>query len=110
VGTPQAITATAHTRARLSYALLKPGTAYGAGRRAEYEQKYRQRVVHHLSRKARALGDELVAKREAVSPGLSGRQRRGVPGKAGKTRVIASAWDDVPTCYDDGEDEVGKRC
>jgi hypothetical protein len=31
-------------------------------------------------------------------------------GSAGKTRGIASAWDDAPTCYDDGEDEVGKKC
>ena len=32
-----------------------------------YEQQYRQRVVHHLSRRARDLGDDLVAKRAAVS-------------------------------------------
>jgi len=59
LGTPKAITATAHKLARLIYAMLKHGTAYVAGSMAEYEQKYRQRVVHNLSRKARELGYEL---------------------------------------------------
>ena len=32
-----------------------------------YEQKYRQRVVNNLSRRARDLGYDLVSKREAVT-------------------------------------------
>ena len=70
VGTPKAITATAHKLARLIYAMLKHGTAYVAGSMAEYEQKYRQRVVNNLSRRARELGYNLVAKEEVVAPGL----------------------------------------
>jgi hypothetical protein len=50
--------------------MLKHGTAYVAGSMAEYEQTYRQRVVNNLSRRARALGDNLVAKEDVVAPGL----------------------------------------
>jgi len=67
LGTPQAITATAHKRARLISAMLKHGTAYGAESMDTYEQKSRQRVVHNLSRRARDLGYDLVAKREAIT-------------------------------------------
>ncbi len=67
LGTPKAITATAHKLARLIYAMLKHGTAYVAESMDTYEQKYRQRVVNNLSRRARDLGYDLVAKREAVT-------------------------------------------
>ena len=69
LGTPKAITATAHKLARLIYAMLKHGTAYVAENMDTYEQKYRQRVVNNLSRRARDLGYDLVAKREAVTQG-----------------------------------------
>jgi transposase len=70
LGTPKAITATAHKLARLIYAMLKHGTAYVTGSMAEYAQQYRQRVVSNLSRRARELGYNLVAKEEVVAPGL----------------------------------------
>ena len=67
LGTPKAITATAHKLARLIYRMLKHGTAYVAQGLEEYEQQYQQRVVKSLSRKARDLGYELVKPR-VVSP------------------------------------------
>jgi transposase len=60
LGTPQAITATAHTRARLIDTMLKHGTAYVRQRRADYEQHDRDRIVQHLTRRAKALGYALV--------------------------------------------------
>ena len=59
LGTPKAITATAHKLARLIYSMLKHGTAYVARGMDEYEQHYRDRVVKHLHRRAKELGYEL---------------------------------------------------
>ena len=60
LGAPKAITATAHKLARLVYSMLRYGTAYvDAGQRA-YEQKYRDRVLTNLQRKAKAFGYQLV--------------------------------------------------
>src|SRR5947207_8997295 len=70
LGTPKAITATAHKLARLVYSLLKHGTAYVTQGLEAYEQQYRARVVKNLSRKARALGYELVKPVEATSETL----------------------------------------
>jgi hypothetical protein len=47
--------------------MLTHGTAYGAERMDTYEQQSRQRVVHTLSRRARDVSYDLVAKREAVT-------------------------------------------
>jgi transposase len=60
VGAPKAITATAHKLARLVYSLLKHGTAYVTQTMDEYEQRYRERAVKNLSRRAKELGYELV--------------------------------------------------
>lgn len=60
LGAPKAITATAHKLARLVYSLLKHGTAYMTQGREEYEQRYRERVLQNLSRRAKELGCELV--------------------------------------------------
>jgi transposase len=67
LGMPKAITAAAHKLARLVYCLLKHGTTYVTQGVDAYEQKYRERVVNQLSRKARELGYELVAPGEAVA-------------------------------------------
>ena len=56
VGTPKAITATAHKLARCIYMMLKHGTAYVRRGMAEYEQQYRDRVIQNLTRRAKALG------------------------------------------------------
>jgi transposase len=60
LGTPKAITATAHKLARLLYTLLKHGTVYVRQSLADYEQSYRDRMVQSLTRRAKALGYALV--------------------------------------------------
>lgn len=59
-GTPQAITATAHTLARLLYMLLKHGTAYVRQNMADDERPYHHRMVQHLTRRATVVGDVWV--------------------------------------------------
>ena len=56
LGTPKAITATAHKLARLIYTMLKHGTAYVRQSLADDEQQYRDRTVQSLTRRAKALG------------------------------------------------------
>jgi transposase len=60
VGTPKAITATAHKLARLIYTMLKHGTAYVPRGMDEYAQPYRERAVQRLTRRAKAFGYTLV--------------------------------------------------
>jgi transposase len=71
VGAPKAITATAHKLARLVYTLLKHGTAYVAQGVEEYEQRYRERAVKNLSRRAKELGYELVQPEQAAAQNLT---------------------------------------
>jgi len=60
-GPAQAVTATAHKIARIYYHLLKTGEEYVDGGARAYEEKYRERVVSNLKKRARGLGYELVA-------------------------------------------------
>jgi hypothetical protein len=60
LGTPQAITATAHKLARLIYTMLKHGTADVRQSLADYEQHDRDRMVQSLMRRVKALGYALV--------------------------------------------------
>ena len=60
LGTPKAITAMAHTLAWLVYSMLRYGTAYVDAGPQAYEQKYRDRMLTNLQRKAKALGYQLV--------------------------------------------------
>ena len=68
LGAPKAITATAHKLARLVYAMLKNGSQYVETGEAEYERRYRERVIHNLKRKARALGYDLFQRNVPVLP------------------------------------------
>ncbi len=52
----KAIRATAHKLARLIYALLTRGHDYVDKGEAYYEERYRERVLYHLKRKAKAMG------------------------------------------------------
>src|SRR5208282_1244005 len=45
---PKAITATAHKLARLIYTMLTKGEEYVDKGQDYYEERYRQRVMHHL--------------------------------------------------------------
>ena len=66
-GGPKAITATAHKIARIFYHMLKYKQEYKDPGSAFYEQKYRDRVIKNLNRKAKALGLELVPLQPSVS-------------------------------------------
>jgi transposase len=57
---PKAVRATAHKLARLIYTLLTKGTEYLDRGQAYYEERYQQRVLHHLNRKAAAMGFKLM--------------------------------------------------
>jgi transposase len=59
-GGPKAITATAHKIARIFYHMLKYKQEYKDPGQDYYEQKYQERVVKNLKRKAKALGFDLV--------------------------------------------------
>lgn len=56
----KAIRATAHKLARLIYAMLTKGSEYVDRGQEYYEERYRQRVVHHLNKKALAMGFKLT--------------------------------------------------
>jgi transposase len=60
LGAPKAITATAHKLARLVYSMLRYGTVYVDAGQQAYEQRYRDRVLTNLQRKARVFGYHLV--------------------------------------------------
>jgi transposase len=60
LGSPKAITATAHKLARLIYTMLKHGTAYVQQGMDDYERRYRDRAVESLTRRAKAFGYTLV--------------------------------------------------
>jgi transposase len=66
LGAPKAVTATAHKLARLVYSLLKNGTRYVTQAMEEYERTFREKSVQNLTRKAKALGYQLV--QVSVSP------------------------------------------
>lgn len=56
----KAVTAAAHKLARLFYALLTKGQEYVDQGQLYYEERYKQRVIHNLQRKANKLGMSLV--------------------------------------------------
>ena len=56
----KAITAAAHKLARLIYAMLTKGTEYVDKGQEYYEERYRQRVVYNLNKKAAAMGFVLM--------------------------------------------------
>jgi transposase len=57
---PKAITAAAHKLARLIYTMLTKGEEYTDQGQDYYEERYRQRVLHQLSRRAEKMGMKLV--------------------------------------------------
>ncbi len=56
LGAGKAITATAHKLARLIYAMLTKGEEYVKQSQQQYEEKFRNRTLANLKRKAKALG------------------------------------------------------
>jgi transposase len=59
-GGQQAVTATAHKIARIYYAMLTQRTTYVELGQKAYEQRYKQRRIHHLKVQAKSLGFQLV--------------------------------------------------
>lgn len=64
LGAPKAITATAHKMARLVYSMLKHGSAYVDLGQSYYEERYRDRTIKSLKRKAQSFGYLLVKEAE----------------------------------------------
>ncbi|MDZ7951718.1 hypothetical protein [Nostoc sp. DedQUE09] len=60
LGSPKAITATAHKIARIFYKLWTTGGDYTDPGMNYYEQRYRERMVNNLHKKAQAFGFELI--------------------------------------------------
>ena len=60
MGTPQAITATAHKIARIIYHMLKTGNPYDHTEFARHEEQYRCRKEIYIRNQAKALGYTLV--------------------------------------------------
>ena len=57
---PKAVAAAAHKLARLIYAMLTKGQAYTDQGQDYYEERYRERVLHQLAKRAEKLGMKLV--------------------------------------------------
>ncbi|MEE4238488.1 MAG: IS110 family transposase [Anderseniella sp.] len=60
LGSPKAVTATAHKLARIFYSMLKNKTAYDAPDADYYEVQYRKRVMTNLRKRAAQMGFDLV--------------------------------------------------
>jgi hypothetical protein len=67
LGTPAALTATAHKQARIVYLALKHGLPYVRKNQEEYEAQMKEKQIKTLKRKARQLGLELIEKPSAGS-------------------------------------------
>src|SRR6516162_3794588 len=67
LGTPAALTATAHKLARIVYLALKHGLPYVRKSQAEYEAQMKEKQIKTLKRKARQFGLELIEKPSAGS-------------------------------------------
>jgi len=70
VGKAKAVTATARKLAVLFYNAVRFGMKYVDPGQNYYEERYRQRVLHHLSRRASQFGYSLV-EAGAAQPGVS---------------------------------------
>jgi transposase len=57
---PKAVTAVAHILARLIYTMLTKGEEYTDQGQQYYEERYRERVLHHLAQRAEKMGMKLV--------------------------------------------------
>jgi transposase len=67
LGTPAALTATAHKLARIVYLALKHGLPYVRQSQEDYEEQMKEKQVKALKRKARQLGLEVIEKLSAGS-------------------------------------------
>lgn len=56
---PKAVTAAVHKLGRLIYAMLRHGQDYTDRGQDYFEERYRQRVLHNLTQRAKAIGCSL---------------------------------------------------
>jgi hypothetical protein len=80
LGTPKATTATAHKLARLVYTMVKHGTVYVAQGMADDEQRYQERVLQHLTRRAKTLGYALMSTAEGAPASPPGARNNSLEG------------------------------
>ena len=71
LGPQAAITATAHKLARIIYSLLRDGGRFQDSGEAAYEERYRERMIKSLQRKAKQLGYQLVSMAVETAPAAS---------------------------------------
>ena len=62
----KAVTAGAHKLARLIYTMLTKGEEYTDRGQDYFEERYRQRVLHNLTQRAKAMGMQLVPSENSV--------------------------------------------
>ncbi len=62
LGTPKAITATAHKLARILYNMIKNGLSFMEVGQDEYERQYQERVIVNLRKRASDMGYDLIPK------------------------------------------------
>ena len=62
----KAVAAAAHKLARLIYAMLTKGEEYTDRGQDYFEERYRQRVLHNLTQRAKAMGMQLVPSESSV--------------------------------------------
>jgi transposase len=62
----KAVTAAAHKLARLIYAMLTKGEEYTDQGQDYYEERYRQRVLLNLKRRAQQLGMKIIPIEQAA--------------------------------------------
>ena len=70
LGPAKAITATAHKLSRIVYRMLKFGHEYVDQGEQYYQERYRERVIKSLKKRAHLLGLELVEKNSAALASL----------------------------------------
>ena len=64
---PKAVTAAAHKLARLIYRMLTKGEEYTDRGQAYYDERYRERVLRQLNRRAQNMGMQLVPVQHAAA-------------------------------------------
>ncbi len=67
LGSPKAITATAHKLARIFYAMLKYKKEYVDLGQSYYEERYKERVIRNLQNRAKQFGFQLVTAQDTAS-------------------------------------------
>jgi transposase len=67
LGTPKAVVATAHKLARIVYHMLKHQVSFAAIPPEQEDERYRQRLLHNLQRKAQKLGAKLILETQSDS-------------------------------------------